>query len=134
MRAAVAVAGILALTAGTAYGEDDWFPLAPFRMFSTADDPDRPVDIARVDAVDATGAHFPLDEDASGVRRAEIEGRMAALKADPGLVAALAEAYAERHPGAADLVRIDVVVEHHELSGGEVTGVVVDEVVATWHR
>lgn len=119
---------------GSVYGEDDWFPLAPFRMFSTTDDPNLPVNIARVDAVDATGARFSLDEGNSGVRRAEVEGQMASLMADPALVAALAQAYTDHNPGAPELVQVDVIVEHHMLSGGSVTGQIVDEVVATWHR
>ena len=132
VRVLVALTGMVALAAGTLYGQDDWFPLAPFRMFSTTDDPNKPVDIARVDAVDETGARFEVTERNSGVRRAEVEGQMAALKADPNLVAAIATAYREHNPGAPALVLIEVIVEHHELSGGSVTGVVVDEVVASW--
>lgn len=137
VRVLAALIGMVALAAGTLYGEDDWFPLAPFRMFSTADDPNLPVNIARVDAVDAvdaTGARFSLDEDNAGVRRAEIEGQMAALMADPAKVAAIADAYASRNPGEPALTEVDVIIEHHWLKDGEVTGEVTDEVVATWRR
>ncbi|WP_285667459.1 hypothetical protein [Actinorhabdospora filicis] len=134
IRVLAAVIGMVALAVGTLYGEDDWFPLAPFRMFSTADDPNLPVKIARVDAVDATGARFTLDEDNAGVRRAEIEGQMASLMADPAKVAAIADAYAAHNPGKPQLVEVDVIIEHHWLKDGSVTGEVTDEVVATWRR
>lgn len=134
VRVLVALVGVVALMAGTLYGEDDWFPLAPFRMFSTADDPNLPVKIARVDAVDETGARFTLDEDNAGVRRAEIEGQMATLMADPSKVAAIADAYAAHNPGKPPLVEVDVIIEHHWLKDGSVTGEVTDEVVATWRR
>ncbi|MEV0649669.1 hypothetical protein AB0I28_30875 [Phytomonospora sp. NPDC050363] len=134
VRVLIALVGMAALASGTLYGQDDWFPLAPFRMFSTTDDPNKPVDIARVDAIDVTGARFELTERNSGVRRAEVEGQMAALKADPALVAAIAAAYEQHSPDAPELVRIEIIVEHHELKDGSATGVVVDEVVTAWDR
>jgi hypothetical protein len=131
--AATAVVAAL-LLAGTLWGQDDHFPFGPFRMYATADSPDAPVRDTRVVGVDDHGVQVDLDERATGVRRAEIEGQLTRIAADPALLAGVADAYARRHPAAAPLVEVTVVVRWHELSGGRPTGRYRDETVATWRR
>ena len=57
----------------------------------------RPVD-ARVEAVDAPGRLRVVDEPATGLKRAEVEGQVARFVADPALLGALAEAHAGCSP------------------------------------
>jgi hypothetical protein len=124
------VAGLL--LAGTLWGQDDAFPFGPFRMYATTDQPDAPVRDTRLTGETADGTRFTLTEQATGVRRAEIEGQLDAIRRNPALLRAVASAYDRRHPGAAPLVAVTVVVRWHELSGGRPTGIVRDETVATW--
>lgn len=128
--ATVAVAGVL--LAGTLWGQDDAFPFGPFRMYATTDRLDAPVRDTRLAGVDADGTRIALTEEATGVRRAEIEGQLDGIRRDPGLLRSVATAYGRRHPGAPPLLEVSVVVRWHELSGGRPTGVVRDDTVATW--
>ena len=54
-RTAAFAVGLALLLAGTAWGQDDHFPFGPFRMYSTADDPDGAVLSTYLQAVDADG-------------------------------------------------------------------------------
>ncbi|WP_405114012.1 hypothetical protein OG559_08330 [Micromonospora sp. NBC_01405] len=102
--------GLAMLLAGTAWGSDDHFPFGPFRMYSTSDPPDAPAPDTRVEGVDRTGAVVDLDQDATGIRRAEIEGQQSRYVAEPDRLRQVADAYAERHPDAAGLVEVRIVI------------------------
>ncbi len=130
MSALVAVA----LLAGTVAGDDVHFPFGPFRMFSTTDRIDAPVNSTRVEAVDASGRSFVLADKLSGLRRAEIEGHAALFKKDPALLRHVAEAYHRRLPDRPRLTRVTVVVRRYALRGGVPTGAHEDTVLATWAR
>ncbi|MEV1142557.1 hypothetical protein [Micromonospora sp. NPDC049799] len=131
-RIAVTALGLALLLAGSAWGTDDHFPFGPFRMYSTSNPPDSPAPDTRVEGVDTTGAVVDLGEQATGVRRAEIEGQQDRYAADPSLLAAVADAYAERHAGAADLVEVRIVIRWHGIHGGRPTGRWTDETVVAW--
>lgn len=124
------VAGLL--LAGTLLGGDDDFPFGPFRMFSTTDQLDAPVADTRLDGQAADGMPVELTEDNTGIRRAEIEGQLDRFVADPALLAAVARAYAARHPGAPPLVHIAIMVRWHELRHGRPTGEFHDETRVVW--
>lgn len=127
--AVVAVAA-LAIT-GSLFGQDDDFPFGPFRMYSTTDDPNKPVVEILVFATDEHGRRFELNENNSGVRRAEVEGQLAKFVDDLSLEAAMADAWNRRHPSE-PVGRVDIVQRAHELSQGSPTGRVTDTVLATW--
>jgi hypothetical protein len=128
---ATAVVGLLVL-AGTAWGVDDHFPFGPFRMYSTAPDPDAPAPDTRVEGTDATGGTVLLTEANSGLRRAEIEGQLDAYRADPARLRQVAVAYGQRSPAAPELVEVRIVVRWHGITDARPTGTVTDEVVARW--
>ena len=128
----VLVAGLL--LAGTLWGQDDAFPFGPFRMYATTDRLDAPVRDTRLEGVDAAASRVTLDERNTGVRRAEIEGQLDQIRADPGQLGAVAAAYARRQPRAPRLVEVSVVIRWHELSHGRPTGQFHDETVATWRN
>ena len=106
VRAAVTVIVALLTLAGTFVGQDDDFPFGPFRMYSTRAAPDQPVVSTRVVAVTAAGAEIRLSGGAVGLRRAEFEGQLDRLVADPALLGLLADSYLSRHPDAPDLVPV----------------------------
>lgn len=129
--AATAVFGGL-LIAGTLVGQDDAFPFGPFRMYSTTDSLNAPVKSTRMEALDTTGRRFALRGEAVGLRRAEIEGQMRRFRADPGLLAAVAEAYRNRHPDGPGLARIEIITRHFDLDDGRPTGDYHDTVDVAW--
>jgi hypothetical protein len=51
------------------------------------------------------------------------------MRADPSLLVSLAEVYAERHPGAEELVEVQVIHRRYELDDGRRTGDYTDAVV-----
>ncbi|WP_433389657.1 hypothetical protein [Micromonospora sp. KLBMP9576] len=131
-RLAVTAVGLAVLLAGTAWGTDDHFPFGPFRMYSTSNPPDSPAPDTRVEGVDSTGAVVDLAEGATGIRRAEIEGQQSRYAADPALLAEVADAYADRHPDAAELVEVRIVIRWHGIRDGRPTGGWTDETVVAW--
>jgi hypothetical protein len=125
-----ATAVVLALLlAGTVWGTDADFPFGPFRMYSTRADPDAPVVSTRVVGLTGAGEEVRLSGGQVGLRRAEFEGQLSRIVDQPELLTLLAESYAERHPGAPELVEVQVVQRHFELSGGQQTGAFEDRVV-----
>jgi hypothetical protein len=64
-----------------------------------------------------------------GLRRAEFEGQLPRIEAHPELLGLLADSYAEKNPDAEDLVEVQVVQRHFELSGGQQTGAFDDRVI-----
>ena len=131
VRAAAVVAVAALALAGSVYGQDDDFPFGPFRMYSTTDDPNKPVVEILVFATDAHAKRFELNENNSGVRRAEVEGQLAKFVNNLSLEAAMADAWNQRHP--ADPVgRVDIVQRAHDLSHGSPTGRITDTVLASW--
>ena len=131
-RTAAFAAGLALLLAGTAWGQDDHFPFGPFRMYSTADDPDGRVLSTYLQAVDAEGVVVPrVEERHVGLRRAEYEGQLSRVVADPALLGDIAEVFSRRHPDAPPWVEVSVVQTAYVL----VDGVPTDErtsVLATW--
>lgn len=118
----------------TAWGDDDHFPFAPFKMYAGAATPDQATIDTRVEAVDVTGRTVLLTERNSGMRRAEIEGQLERLRQSPELLRLTADAYADHNPGAPRLHQVRVVVRWHEVRDFQPTGQWEDEVVAEWAR
>ncbi|MEV4709379.1 hypothetical protein [Actinoplanes sp. NPDC049316] len=132
VRVAVTAVAAVLLLAGTFWGQDDDFPFGPFRMYSTAPDPDADAPDTRVEGVDTTGRTIVLTEANSGLRRAEIEGQQQAYVDDPGRLRQIAVAYAEKSPGAARLTTVRIVIRWEGIEDSRPTGESRDEVVATW--
>ena len=134
IRTLLTVAGVLVLLCGTLWGQDDDFPFGPFRMFATAPDPDGAGRDTRVEGVDSTGTTVQITESNSGIRRAEIEGRLAAYVADPAQLRWVAGAYAEHTRGSRPLREIRIVIRWHDVQDSRPTGISRDEIVARWVR
>jgi hypothetical protein len=129
----VAAAAVLAVVlAGTVWGIDDTFPFGPFRMYSTRADPDAPVVSTRVVGLTAAGEEIRLSGGQVGLRRAEFEGQLPRIEADPALLGLLADSYVAAHPDAPDLVEVQVVQRRFELSAGKPTDAFTDRVVVEY--
>jgi hypothetical protein len=125
-----AAAVVLALLlAGTLWGDDDAFPFGPFRMYSTRADPDAAVVSTRTVGLTAAGEEIRLSGGEVGLRRAEFEGQLPRITEHPELLGPLADAYAEAHPSAPELVSVQVVQRRFELVDGRQSGEYEDRVV-----
>jgi len=131
-RVVVSVLAALALLYGTFWGSDDHFPFGPFKMYANANKPDGLVKSARLEAVDAAGDRFKLTDEATGLRRAEIEGQMPRFREDGSRLEDVAEAYEARHPGDPDLVLVEILQRQHHLVDGQPTGEVTERQIAYW--
>jgi hypothetical protein len=132
VRAAGFVLGLALLVAGTVAGQDDHFPFGPFRMYSTADDPDGRVLSTYLQAVDADGVVVDrVGEAHIGLRRAEYEGQLSRVVERPEVLAELAEVFSVRHPDRPEWVELSVVQTAYELVDGVPQGETA-EVLATW--
>jgi hypothetical protein len=132
LRTASFLLGLALLVAGTVAGQDDHFPFGPFRMYSTADDPDGRVLSTYLQAVDAEGTVVSrVGEAHIGLRRAEYEGQLSRVVASPEILGELAEVFARRHPDRPRWVEVSVVQTAYELVDGFPQGETA-EVLATW--
>jgi len=131
-RLAAAAVVLALLLGGSVWGDDSEFPFGPFRMYSTRADPDAPVVSTRVVGVTATGEEVRLSGGEVGLRRAEFEGQLPRLVADPSLLGLVAESYEQGHPSGPQMVRVEVVQRHFDLSGGQRTGSYTDEVLVSY--
>jgi hypothetical protein len=134
VRVLLTAAFALVLVSGTLWGQDDDFPFGPFRMYSTAPDPNGAARDTRVEGVDSAGRVLQITEANSGIRRAEIEGQQAAFVADPALMSRIAAAYAKHVPGSPPLQEVRIVIRWHEIRDSRPVGGSRDEVVARWVR
>jgi len=134
IRVLVTLVGALLLVVGTLWGTDDDFPFGPFRMYSTAPDPNGAAKDTRVEGVDVNGRTVGITEANSGIRRAEIEGQQAVYMSDPSRLSQVAAAYAEHTPAAAPLRSVRIVVRWHGVKHSRPTGTWTDQVIAQWTR
>ncbi|MCO8271000.1 hypothetical protein M1L60_10385 [Actinoplanes sp. TRM 88003] len=130
---ATLIVGML-LLAGTLWGTDDDFPFGPFRMYSTAPDPNGNARDTRVEGVDVEGRTVAITEGNSGLRRAEIEGQQQAYVDDPARLGRVITAYEEHSPGAAPLRTVRIVTRWHGIKHARPTGESWDETVVEWTR
>jgi hypothetical protein len=122
------------LLLGTWRGDDNHFPFGPFRMYASTQSLDAPTSWLLLEADTVDGLHIALGESDSGLRRAELEGQVGQLSADPSRLAAVAATYARRHSGATGLVAVELVRRSQPMHGGQPVGDPTDTLVARWGR
>ena len=129
-----ATAAVLALTLlGTVAGDDDHFPVGPFRMFSTKTARDGAVKVALIRGVTTDGVDVRLEMASFGMRRAEFEGQLDRIADDPSLLAVLVEARERRRPNARPLREVRLVSARWLLRDGRRVDYV-ETPVAVWRR
>jgi hypothetical protein len=128
----LAVAVLLGL--GAVVGDDHWYPVGPFRMFSTATPPDSHVSAMSLEVRVGGGdwVRSALSPRNVGLNRAEVEGRVPEIIADPTLLRDLANAHARMHPGDSPWTGVRVIRSRTLILDSRPTGTVESEVVATW--
>lgn len=121
--------------AGTTIGQDDWWPFSPWRMFSTSTSPSGSVNSVRIEVRrgdDPTWQIAPIVLSSVGLNRAEVEGRMPEITADPTILGTLARSHSRLRPGEPPWRGVRVVHNEVLLSNGAPTGAERDTVVAEW--
>jgi hypothetical protein len=127
--AALVLFGVLLL--GTVWGDDVHFPFGPFRMYASTEPLDGETSWYVLIGVGEDGVRREVPTSEVGLRRAELEGRVADLVAEPALLGEMAAAFADRQP-AEPLISLEVVRRTQPMRGGAPEGAVVDEVVVRW--
>jgi hypothetical protein len=133
---ALLLAGLSALfLAGTVRGDDTWWPFGPWRMFATSTAPSGAVVAMRIEVMagdDAIWRPAPLSVRSVGLTRAEVEGRVPRITADPAMLGTLARSHARLRPGDPPWRAVRVVREETVLADGSPTGEIRSTTVASW--
>ncbi len=124
---------LIALLAGTVWGDDDHFPFGPFRMYSTTNDLNGTVNEIRFRAINEDGERVEPRPQDFGMRPAEINGQVARFRRDPSLLRHLAEAYGRVHSDRSPLVEIELRYGLDQLREGRPVSYSEEE-VAVWGR
>lgn len=121
-RAAVALAVVGLAVNGSVRGNDVQWPFAPMSQFAFGVDLDGQIRSTYVEADTTAGTtvRVPLTAGGVGLGRAEVEGQLPRLVADPALLQSIAVAAARRHPGWPRYTRLRLRQEVSDLHGGEV--------------
>jgi hypothetical protein len=135
-RIAVVVALAVLFGLGSLVGNDPWWPFGPWRMYSTSQ--------AATGSVWSTGIEVqtadeprqwvpaPLTPPNVGLNRAEVEGRIPQIEADPSRLGTLAASHAKLRPDAPAWTALRVVRRLIVVQDGKPTGEVRTEVLAQW--
>jgi hypothetical protein len=122
-RSLATAAVLAALLCSSAFGSDDHFPLGPMTQFAFAVDNDGgEIHSHWLEADTADGRHvkLPMDAVGAGLKRAEIEGQLTRLVADPSLLQGIADGYRRLHPDEPALTKVYLVHQVRTLRGGKV--------------
>lgn len=121
--------------AGTAVGNDHWWPFGPWRMFSTSTPPSGSVIAMRIEiqAGDDPGWRTaPLEVTSVGLNRAEVEGRVPQITADPGMLGTLARSHSRLRPDEPPWRAVRLVRDETLLAEGAPTGERRSTTLASW--
>jgi hypothetical protein len=126
-----AAAGVLLY--GSGYGEDDLWPFGPMVQYAFRTDPDGEIRSTFIDADTTDGRRTTVDLSAGGIgiARAEVEGQLTKIVAEPWRLQDLATAQRRLHPDAPQFARLYLRQQVIDLQGGRRTGERT-ETLATW--
>ena len=135
-RVVVVLALAVLFCAGSLVGDDPWWPFGPWRMFSTSQAATGAVWSTGIEVrtADAPGEWVaaPLTPENVGLNRAEIEGRIPQIQADPSRLGTLARSHAELRPDAPAWTALRVVRRQIVVVDRRPTGEERVEVLAQW--
>ena len=126
---------IVILVVGSIWGQDDHFPLGPFRMYSVSNRLDSRVTSLQLQGRIAGGTRREIEFDRFGLRRAEVQGQVARFYLGnwDSLLVHLAESYDRFHPRGPVLDELHLVYEVDTLRGGRPVAYE-QETLASWTR
>jgi hypothetical protein len=140
-RAALAAVCAALFVTGALVGDDPWWPFGPWRMFSTSTAPSGAVvymslevrsDRAVGEVPPGGWRPAPILLPTVGLNRAEVEGRIPQLTADPSMLGTLARSHARLRPGETAWTGVRVVRNEAVIVDRRPTGEVRRIVLATW--
>jgi len=135
-RAILTVVLVTLFCAGSLIGNDHWWPFSPWRMFATSQAATGSVWSTGIEVRTADAptewVHAPLNPENVGVNRAEVEGRIPQIEADPSRLGTLAESHATLRPNAAPWLGLRVVRQKIIVVDRKPTGEVETDVLAEW--
>jgi hypothetical protein len=126
-------AGVALAVYGGVAGTDDLWPFAPQTQFAFYVSPEGQIRSAYVDAITVDGeqVRVPLNARGVGIARAEIEGQLSRIVADPSLLQDIAVAQRRLHPDQPQYARLILREEVTTLRDGRAVAVR-QETKATW--
>lgn len=123
---------------GSIIGDDPWWPFSPWRMFSTSTKATGSVISTEIEVrtPETDGQWVPgtINPWTVGINRAELEGRMEDVKADPSQLGTLAESHAVLKPSQPEWTGIRVVRRQSVIVDRKPTGEKLTTVVVTWEK
>lgn len=123
---------LVLLLLGSWIGSDDDFPVGSFRMYAGRNPVDGVVDSTYLLArTAAAGALVRVPDDATGYRRAELEGQLEVFLADPDRLQDVAEAHAAHLPADPPYVEVRLMQRRYSLHDRRIVQVR-DVRLATW--
>jgi hypothetical protein len=135
-RVAVILGLALGFCAGSLVGDDHWWPFSPWRMYSTSQAVTGVVWSRgfEVQSADEPGEWVPapLSPGNVGLNRAEVEGRVPQIQADPDRLATLARSHARLRPEQPAWIALRVVRREIVIVDRKPTGEVRSQVLAQW--
>lgn len=130
-RAAATAVVLVLLVLGSWVGSDDDFPVGSFRMYAGRNPVDGVVDSTYLLARTGTGALARVPDDATGYRRAELEGQLDTFLADPSRLRDVARAHAAHLPDAPPYVEVRLMQRRYQLRDRRIVAVR-DVRLGTW--
>lgn len=133
VRAIALAATVAAVVYGTARGSDDLWPFAPMSQFAFGVDVDGEIRSTFIDALTTDGdvVRVPLSPTGVGIGRAEIEGQLTRIVADPSRLQSVAVAQRRLHPDRPQYVELYLGQEVTQLEDGVAAGRTTEQ-LATW--
>ena len=117
-RLAATYAVLVALFAGTFWGDDDHFPVGPFRMYSISNKVDGEIATVSFVATTGSGRTVEVRPERFGLRPAEIEGQLPRLVENPESLEGLVDSYERLNEDGEDIVVLRLIHEVHLLENG----------------
>ena len=118
VRLAATYAVVVALVAGTFWGDDDHFPVGPFRMYSISNKVDGEIATVSFVATTGSGRTVEVRPERFGLRPAEIEGQLPRLVENPESLEGLVDSYERLNEDGEDIVVLRLIHEVHLLENG----------------
>jgi hypothetical protein len=134
-RLIAAFAGIAALAHGTIADSDDYFPFGSMAQYATAHDLDAKVNSTYMLADTESGrqkVRVPLNATGTGIGRAEVEGQLDRIVADPSRLQTIADAYEAIHPDRDHYATLYLMRDTYQLRDGYQAGPPVTVELARW--
>lgn len=134
VRAAATAVVLVGLLVGSLWGQDDHFPMGPFRMYATKQRLNGRISWYAIEGVTRTGDVLFIPGADYGMRRAEVEGQTPAIRSDPSLLCLIADTRAERRPNAPEITEVRLVKYTRPLADGRPQGESTSTIVESCER